>query len=155
MRGSDDPVGACIQCATGPGLYQIGNVARLDHSGVQIVPVQRRQNCHCENFGARPRGTLHRGAHHMGVAVNSQEIQIKLRKAPYRGFDGRADVKKFHIQKDAFAMLLDELICQRHAAACQHSQPDFVKAHRVAKFVRELKAGNSMGNIKGDDQAVI
>ena len=44
---------------------------------------------------------------------------------------------------------------KRQAAARQHAQTNFVKAHRVAELLGQFKAGNSVGDIKGNDQAVI
>jgi len=145
-----------------PGVcYQIGMSPAWIIAASRSFSVQRTSEFHCENWLAcgETRGPLHRGrATNVGVAhreqSGNQEVQ-NCRKDPLPpAFDGRADVKKvsYPEKKCVCHLLLMRLICQRHAAACQHSQSDFVKAHRIAQAFRELQAGNSMGTSRATIQ---
>ena len=91
----------------------------------------------------------------MGVTVHGQKIEVKLCKPAHRCFDCRADIEQFHVQKNAFAVFLNQLVRKRQAAARQHAQTNFIKTHRIAELLGQFKAGNSVGDIKGNDQAVI
>ena len=91
----------------------------------------------------------------MRVAMHGQEIQIVLGDALDRRLDGGADVKEFHVQKDALAMFLFQLIGQRKAAAGQHAKADLVEAGGVAKPFGQFQPGQRVRHIQRHDQTVV
>ena len=91
----------------------------------------------------------------MRVAMHSQKIQVKGRDPAHRRLDRGADVEQFHIQKDALALILFQLVGQRQTTACQHPQTDLVETDAVAKRRCEFQTGHDIGHIHRNNQAVI
>jgi len=79
-----DPAALHFQCTDRPGFVPDWECRpALIIAAFQIVPVQRRQNCHCENLWCANRGNPAIGRrHHVGVACNSQGIKIKTAQDP-------------------------------------------------------------------------
>ena len=91
----------------------------------------------------------------MGVAVDGQEVEVELREATHRGFHRRADVVKLHVQEDALALFLLELVGQCQPAPGQHPQPDLVEGHGVAQRLRQFEPGQRVGHVQRHDQSVV
>ena len=91
----------------------------------------------------------------MGVTVHGEKVEIKLCEAAHSGFNCCADVKEFHVEKDALAVFVLQLLRERKATACEHTEADFVEAYGVAKFGSELKPRDGIWDIEGDDEAII
>ena len=155
LRAGNHAVGSGGKRAGSAFQRDLVNVAVLDAVGVKIVAVKRGQYRDGKDFQPRSAFALLRGAHHLRVAMHGQEIKVVLRKAPHGSFDGGANVKQLHVQKDALAVFLFKLICKRQAAACQHAKANLVEACGVTDAGRKVQSLHYVGHIKGYDQAVI
>ena len=83
----------------------------------------------------------------MGVAVHSQEVEIELGQSTHCGFNCRADVEQFHIKEDAFAVFLDQLVCQRQTTSGQHTQTDFVEVDRITDLLGHFQSRVRVWNV--------
>ena len=87
--------------------------------------------------------------------MNGKKIKVIGGKAAHRCLDGGADVKKFHVKKDALAMFGLQLIGQRQTAAGQHAKTDLVEADSIAQRFRKLQPRQGIGHIQRHDKSVI
>ena len=87
--------------------------------------------------------------------MDGQKVQIILGNPAHGSLDRGADVKELHVQKDALAVFLLQLIGEREAAAGQHAKPDFVKADGIPQPGGKVEPLHHVRDIKGNDQAVI
>jgi len=155
LRRGDDTIGPGLESARGAFGDKVGDEARTHQTGIEIVAVERCEDRHCQNLHVAARRALARGAHDMRVAMHGQEIEIELRQPAHRLFHCRADIKELHVQKDALAMFLLELIGQPQTATGQHPEADLVEGHVLPQHLAELERLKRVGNIEGDNQAVI
>ena len=91
----------------------------------------------------------------MRVAMHGQEIQVELREPPHRRLDCIADIEQFHVQEDALALFLLQLVGECQAAAGEHPQPDLVEGNGVAQPLGQGQSSHGVGHVKGDDQAIV
>jgi hypothetical protein len=87
--------------------------------------------------------------------MHRQEIEIELRQTPNAVLDGGGDVEELHVEEDALAVVLLELVGQRQAAARQHAEADLVERHRVADPPGHLQSRERVGDVEGHDEAVV
>ena len=115
----------------------LGEVAGPDQVGVQIGAVERGEDGDRKDARRAARRALDRGADDLRVAVDRQEIEVVVRDAAHGGLDRGADVEQLHVEEDALALFVLQLIGEREAAAGQHPQPDLVEADGIAEPRRQ------------------
>ena len=144
-----------FKCAGGTFRHKIWNVACLDLSGVEIGAVERRKDGDSQYFHVRSACPFAGRAYDIRVAVHSQKVEVELRQPPHRRFDRGTDVEQLEVHENSFAVLVLQLVRQRHAAAGQHAQPDLVETDRGTQLFGHRMACNRIWHIEGNDQAVI
>ena len=154
-RGTDHAIGPGGKGPPGAFHDDVPHIARPDQRGVEIGAFQRCQDGDGKDLQVLARGPFLGGANHIRVAVNGQEIEVELRDTPDRRLHRRADVKELHVEEDALAVILLQLIGQRQAAAGQHAKADLVETDRIAKPPGKVQPVKRIGNIEGDDQPVV
>ncbi len=155
LRAGDNAVGPGLKCAGGAFQRDLAQITRADQVGIQIGAVKRGQDRDRKDPGVRSRPPLGSRAHHLWVAMHGQKIKVILHKAAHGSLDGGTDVEQFHVQKDALAVFLFQLVGEGKAATRQHAKADLVEADRIPDPPGKVETLNDIGHIKGNDQTVI
>ncbi len=97
--------------------------AGADQTFVEIGAVERSQDGDSEDFQAAVAGAVTGGANDMGVAVDGEEIEIIAGDAAHGSLDRGTDVEELHVEKDALAVNLLELVGEGQSAAVNMPRP--------------------------------
>ena len=87
--------------------------------------------------------------------MDGQEIEIELRQTAHGIFHCGADVEQLHIQKDALAVFLFQLIGQPQSSAGQHAEANLIKGHCITQFFSQSQSGQRVRHVKRHNQTII
>ena len=91
----------------------------------------------------------------MRIAMHGQKVEPEARETADGCLNRGGDVEELEVKKNSFVMFGLEFAGQRKAPPRQHAQANFVKADAVAQALCQIEPRQNIGNIEGNDQAVI